>query len=56
MPKPSKDDLEALAQGLPYIRSIMAFLIHLRLTDPPPKCYAKADEFIAQLKADLDAN
>lgn len=45
---------EAVASAQPIIRSILAFILHVK--DPQlgvPKCYADADKFLVQLKKDL---
>lgn len=46
-----KDDLEILENGLPFIRSLVAFLIYLRFGGD--RHYEMADRFIEQLKQDL---
>jgi hypothetical protein len=54
MRNPTEDDRQMLEGGLPYIRSILAFITWLRLPAlEVPACYAKADEFIWQLKQDV---
>ena len=51
--KISADDL-ALDEMLIPARTIAAFLLKLRSPDTPTyQCYATADEFIVQLKQDL---
>lgn len=53
----TKEDIEVLNQGLPYIRSILAFAIYLRYgaasADTIQRCYIHADVFIDQLKKDV---
>lgn len=47
-------DLETLKQAKPYIRSILAFLLKLRVpTNPATSCYCDADDFISQLERDV---
>jgi hypothetical protein len=56
----SESDREALEAGLPYIRSILAFLVFIRFGHPQQpgvvdEAYQRADEFISQLKKDVGA-
>jgi hypothetical protein len=50
----SKDDLETVEKALPYIRSILAFIYQIRFARGVPDSYVAADEFINQLKRDLN--
>ena len=48
------DNLETFAQARPFLRTAMAFLLHMRdLSMPGPVCYVAADHFLDQLETDL---
>lgn len=51
-------DLETLEQAKPYIRSILAFILKLRMgsTWGEDTCYKTADSFIRQLEYDVKTN
>lgn len=48
-------DLEDLERGRPYLRGILAFLLHLRFNYTKTRnAYAVADEFISELESDIN--
>jgi hypothetical protein len=49
-----EEDKATLEEARPFIRSILAFSIYLRYSAKTQDCYGLADEFIDQLKKDLD--
>ena len=60
---PNKSDLETLAAGKPFIRSILAFLLYLRFGGPTTsakpcnynigEAYCEADHFLDNLEKDV---
>ena len=48
------DDLETLRKARPYLRSLLAFFVHLRSPEvPAANCYVTADQFLVQLEHDI---